>query len=302
MSAHPIQAPATIQRVLKRLAEYAELIKLEHSVFALPFALVGVLLATPAGHWPPIATVFWVIIAMVGGRTFAMALNRLLDAAIDAQNPRTQSRALASGRLKRLEAWGIALMGLGLLVWSTLQLPSLCLKLLPIALLVLVGYSFTKRFTASAHWVLGFALGCGAVGGWVAVTGTLAWAPVALGASVMLWVAGFDLIYACQDADFDRHVGLFSVPARYGIATALTISKVCHALSVAGLAGTALLIPGASWGLIAGTAIMSVFLLWEHRLIQVDNLDYLDMAFFTLNGWISVAVLGAVVAERLLHA
>jgi len=285
----------------QRLAEYAELIKLEHSVFALPFALTAVLLATPNGQWPPVPTVLWVIGAMVGGRTLAMALNRLLDAAIDAKNPRTQSRALAAGRLKCLEAWGIAVAGLALLVWSTLQLPPLCLKLLPIALLVLVGYSFTKRFTASAHWVLGFALGCGAVGGWVAVTGALAWAPITLGLAVMFWVAGFDLIYACQDADFDRKAGLFSVPARYGIPTALMVSKLCHGLSVAGLVATALLIPGASWGLIVGTAITSGFLLWEHRLIQPNRLEHMDMAFFTLNGWISMAILIAVTAERVLQ-
>lgn len=196
-----------------------------------------------------------------------MALNRLLDAAIDAENPRTQNRALAEGRLKRLEAWGIALVGLALLVWSTLQLPPLCLKLLPLALLVLVGYSFTKRFTASAHWVLGFALGCGAVGGWVAVTGALAWAPITLGLAVMFWVAGFDLIYACQDADFDRQVGLFSVPARYGIPTALTVSKVCHGAECGWLGGHRASHSGSLMAIYLGTIITSGFLLWEHRLI-----------------------------------
>ncbi|MFN8614701.1 MAG: UbiA-like polyprenyltransferase [Vampirovibrionales bacterium] len=282
-----------------RFTEYAELIKLEHSIFALPFALVSLLLASPASQWPSGWVVMWVIGAMIGGRTMAMALNRIIDASIDAQNPRTQNRALACGRLHQLEAWIIACFGFVLLVVCSKQLPPLCVSLLPIACLILAGYSFTKRFTASAHWVLGLALACGVVGSWIALTGQLAWPAITLGLAVLWWVSGFDLIYACQDADFDQKMGLLSVPAQLGVSTALSISKLCHALSVLFLGITAWLCPHLAASLWLSCGLMAVFLLWEHQLVTPQHLEKIDMAFFTLNGWISVGVLGCVLIQKL---
>jgi 4-hydroxybenzoate polyprenyltransferase len=281
----------------RRLAEYSELVKLEHTVFALPFALSAVLLASyPA--WPSPVTVGWVIAAMVGGRTYAMGLNRLLDARYDAQNPRTASRAIPAGRISHPGAWTLTLLALVLLMIATLQLPVLCQQLLPVAVALLTVYSLMKRFSAAAHVVLGLCLGSSAIAGWLAVTGEWHWWPFGLGCVVLLWVTGFDLIYACQDVDVDRQLGLHSIPAWLGIAPALKLSQWCHSLTMVGLGLLWLTYPHAHWPLWLSWLTMAGFLLWEHQLVKAHDLSRVNMAFFTLNGWVSVAVFISVVLNH----
>lgn len=272
----------------KKLALYGELVAFPHTIFALPFALSSLILASGVTI-PNLVTVGWVLLAMVGGRTYAMGLNRLLDSPIDAQNPRTQGRTLPSGKLPRWEAWGLTLLALGTLVFATWQLPMLCRQLLPLAVGVLTVYSFTKRFTQWCHVVLGLALGFSAVGGWLAVTGTFALPPILLGLAVTCWVAGFDIIYACQDVDFDQAHQLHSIPASLGIDRALQLSKALHLISVLLMA-----VMASQFSLMSGcwlaTALMAGFLWWEHQLVSPENLDQVDAAFFTTNGQISVGV------------
>lgn len=293
-----------VSYMIERLGHYRRLLVFEHTIFALPFALAGAILATglsaPQALWPPGDTLMWILLAMIGGRTFAMGLNRLLDAPFDALNPRTANRELPAGRITRVEAWAIALVGLALLGVAAFQLPMLCRLLLPLAVFVLVFYSFCKRFTRWSHLVLGLALGFGAIGAWIAVTGTLDWPPVVLGLAICLWVAGFDMIYACQDAEFDRNHQLLSVPAVMGIPTALGISRLCHAICLFLFAALWWLLPvplGPGYWL--GVASIGVVLAAEHWLVQPERLDRIPMAFFTLNGWVSVVYLAGVILGRL---
>jgi 4-hydroxybenzoate polyprenyltransferase len=280
---------------IERLLTYAELVKFEHTIFALPFALSALLLAA----WPPQGlTVLWVVLAMVGGRTYAMGLNRLLDAEFDAKNPRTADRAIPAGRVSRQGAWGLTLSALALLMLAVLPLPVLCLQLLPVAIALLTLYSFMKRFSSAAHLVLGLCLGCSAIGGWLAHTGVWSWWACGLGAVVACWVMGFDLIYACQDVEIDRHLGLHSIPAQWDIATALTLSKLCHGLTLAGLGVLWWTYPHTHWPLWLSWAVMAAFLVWEHRLVSPHNLAKIDQAFFTLNGWISMSVLACVLVNQ----
>lgn len=287
-------------RLSNRLAEYGEMVKFEHTIFALPFALSAVLLAIPTNQWPPVMPVVWILMAMVGGRTYAMALNRLLDADIDGKNPRTVDRAIPAGRVKQTEGIALAVFSVVLLSLATFQLPILCQQLLPIAILILSVYSLTKRFTALAHGVLGFALGCSVVGSWIAITGSISSASIALGLAITFWVAGFDIIYSCQDADFDKEAGLHSIPAWLGIPTALRLSRLCHLLTLICMITTNLLLPQSSIGLWLGTAIMGGFLIYEHRLIAQHGLAKLDVAFFTVNGWISISVFVCILLEHVL--
>jgi 4-hydroxybenzoate polyprenyltransferase len=287
----------------QQLREYAELVKLEHTIFALPFALSAMLLACPPDTWPLGTTVIWIIAAMVGGRTYAMALNRLLDAAFDAQNPRTASRGIPAGRVSRAEAWTLTALAAGLFMTATRQLPPLCLQLLPLAFVILTLYSFTKRFTSLAHLVLGMALGSAAVGGWLAVTGTWNWLAVLFGWVVVFWVSGFDVIYACQDTEFDQHHGLSSIPAKLGIPTALKLSKAFHVTCITLLVAFGLLYGQTTsllgWGFWIASTILAGLLLWEHRLVRPDRLDQINMAFFTLNGWVSMTMLAGILADKL---
>ena len=201
-------SPKSNRSLMSRLGEYADLVKFEHTIFALPFALSAMLLAAPANAWPSPLTVLWVVLAMVGGRTYAMGLNRLIDAHIDGQNPRTQNRSIPAGRVSHKEAWMLILSSAALLIFAAFQLPVICQQLLPVAFIFLTIYSYMTLFSPLAHRVLGVALGSSAVGGWLAVTGQLTWLPVFFGFAVVFWVAGFDIIYACQDYDFDQSAGL----------------------------------------------------------------------------------------------
>ncbi len=280
----------------KKLFEYLELVKFEHTIFALPFALTGMLLASGNG-FPSIDTFIFVIMAMVGGRTAAMALNRLIDAEIDQKNPRTQDRAIPAGRIKKLSALWLSIASLGIMIGAVWQLPLICKQLLPLAVIILIGYSYTKRFTNFSHLVLGSALGAAATGGWLAVSGELSIPSVLWGIAIIFWVGGFDIIYALQDVEFDRSNKLFSIPSKFGIKKALVISKIFHALTIIFLVVLGLLIFADKfyWSAVIFTLLMLVY---EHLLIKEDDLSNLNKAFFNVNGYISIGFMLLVIAGK----
>ncbi len=270
-----------------KLRYFLEAIKFEHTVFALPFAYVAMVLA--AGGWPGWRVVIWVTLAMVGGRTLAMSTNRLVDRAIDARNPRTADRHLPRGVLKPVEVGAMAGAGGLLLLIAAWQLNPLCLRLAPLALLFLVGYHYTKYFTWTSHWVLGFTDGIAAAGGWIAVREAFDLPVFLLWFTVTVWIAGFDLIYACQDVEFDRAERLYSFPARFGVAAALRAAHVCHVLTVLALAAVGWAL-GLGWGYWAGWVAVGGLLIYEHSLVSPTDLSRVDIAFFNVNGYISVIV------------
>ena len=280
-----------------RAATYARMIKLSHSVFALPFALAAAALA--AGGAPPARQVLWILVAMVGARSAAMGFNRLADQELDARNPRTAGRELPAGLLTRREVWAFVALSAATLVVAAAMLNPLCLALSPVALLIVFGYSYTKRFTAFSHAFLGLALAIAPVGAWLAIRGTLAWPPIILGLAVLLWVAGFDTIYACQDAAHDRSAGLRSLPARWGIRRALVAARAFHVAAVILLAS---LYPLAALHpvYLVGVAAVGGLLAYEHSLVRPDDLSRVNAAFFTVNGWISIGYLAFTLAALLL--
>jgi 4-hydroxybenzoate polyprenyltransferase len=262
-----------------------EMIKWEHSVFALPFALCGAMLA--AGGFPPVRQLLWIIVAMVAGRSAAMAFNRVADAALDAANPRTQTRALPAGMLTPTFVVTFVVVACAVFVLAASRLNQLALVLSPAALAVLLVYSYTKRFTRWSHLVLGFALGIAPAAAWIAVRGALDPRILLLTAAVTFWVAGFDVLYACQDYEFDQQAGLHSIPRYFGVGRALWIARLFHALMLALLVGVV-----AAFALgklaVAGVMIVAALLAYEHSLVSATNLSKLDAAFFTMNGVISV--------------
>ena len=270
------------------------MIKFQHTLFALPFALAGMVLG--AGGAPTARTAIWVVVAMVGARSAAMAFNRIVDREIDSRNPRTAGRPLPTGRLSLGFAWSFALAAAVIFVTAAAMLNPVCLALSPLALAIILGYSFTKRFTAASHFVLGLALGIAPTGGWLAARGTFAAPPLLLTAAVLAWTAGFDILYACQDIDFDRRERLFSIPARWGAARALRLAAGLHLVTVALLAA---LVPvaGLGWIYLGGIAAITGLLLYEHSLVSPDDLSRLDLAFFRVNAWVSVIVLAAICAD-----
>ena len=275
-----------------RIRTVLEMIKFEHSVFALPFALTGALLAARESFhsWPTLRQLAWIVVAMVAARSAAMTINRIVDLRYDRENPRTRQRALATGALSVGFAWLFTVAAVALFFVAAWRLNPLALKLAPVALGVLFFYSFTKRFTNWSHIFLGFALGISPAAAWIAITGNLDWRILILSAGVTLWVGGFDVLYACQDVDYDRRAGLFSVPKRFGIATALWISRTMHVL-VVGLLGWLALSFGLPWPAWAGIAVVAALLTYEHSLVKSDDLSKLDAAFFTVNGYISMLFL-----------
>lgn len=282
--------PVATAGVWRRFVMTLEMIKFEHSVFALPFALTGAALAWRASGFPMeglAGKVIWIVVAMVGARSAAMAFNRVLDASIDARNPRTASRHIPAGLLSARFAWAFIAASSALLVLAAAMLNPLCLKLSPVALAVVLFYSWTKRFTASSHLVLGFALGIAPAAAWIAVTGSLDPSILWLTAAVTLWTAGFDIIYSCQDFEFDRGAGLHSIPSKLGIARALVLARVFHLGMVACLAALAVSFAAGpmAW---SGIAVTAALLAWEHRLVKADDLSKVDAAFFTMNGWVSL--------------
>jgi 4-hydroxybenzoate polyprenyltransferase len=268
-----------------------EMIKFEHSVFALPFALVGALLAARAvGEFPSWRQLLWIVVAMVGARSAAMTINRIADREYDARNPRTANRALPKGELSVGFAWVFTLAASALLVLAAWQLNPLALKLSPVALAVLFFYSYTKRFTSWAHFVLGFCLGMSPAAAWIAIRGSLDGRMLILCAAVTLWVGGFDVLYACQDVEFDRHAGLYSIPKKFGVARALVIARGMHAIMIALLVWLALSFR-LGWPAWAGICVVAALLAYEHSLVKPDDLSKMNAAFFAVNGYISLLFL-----------
>jgi 4-hydroxybenzoate polyprenyltransferase len=277
----------------KRLRLTLDMIKFEHSVFALPFALTGALLAFRDGGYASAeigGKLAWIVVAMVGARSAAMTFNRLVDAPMDGRNPRTKMRQLPAGMLSRGFAWGFVAAAAALFFVAAGALNPLCLKLAPVALGIVFFYSFTKRFTAFSHLVLGFSLGIAPAAAWIAVRGALDPRILWLSAAVMFWTAGFDVIYSCQDFEFDRAEGLFSVPRALGIAWALHAAQALHALMIVCLLALVYTLHLGALAL-AGVAAVVTLLLYEHSLVKADDLSRVNAAFFTMNGYVSVLFL-----------
>jgi 4-hydroxybenzoate polyprenyltransferase len=279
----------------QRVLLFGRMVKFSHSVFALPFALASAALAVEGS--PPWRPLSWIVVAMVGARSAAMGFNRLADHEIDARNPRTAGRELPRGLLRRGEVWAFVLLSAGVFVLAAAMLNRLCLALSPVALAVVFGYSYTKRFTAFSHLLLGLGLAIAPVGAWIAVRGEFGAPSLALGLAVLAWVAGFDTIYACQDVAFDRAAGLHSLPARLGVARALGLARGLHVVAVGLLASVYVLVPLHPVYL-AGVAGVAALLVYEHSLVRADDLSRVDAAFFAVNGWISVWYLAVTVAAR----
>ncbi len=273
--------------MLNRIKIILEMIKFPHTVFALPFAFTGAVLA--AGGMPAWGKVLWITLAMVGARSGAMGMNRLIDAEIDARNPRTSSRAIPAGILTKAQVGLFSAASFALLVLSAYMLNPLCFKLSPVAIAVVTFYSLAKRFTWAAHLVLGISLGLAPVGAWAAIRGTIDLPAVVLGAGVLFWVAGFDIFYALQDMEFDRREGLHSIPSRLGLTGSLWAARLLHVMAVAALAYIAIPL-GLGPIYMFGVVVAACLLLYEHILLRGGDLTKLDSAFFNMNGYISVTV------------
>jgi 4-hydroxybenzoate polyprenyltransferase len=274
-----------------RIRTVLEMIKFEHSVFALPFALVGALLAARAGGGLPTwRQILWIVVAMVGARSAAMTMNRIADVEYDRRNPRTARRALPAGELSLGFAWAFTALASAVLVIAAWQLNRLALELSPVALAILFFYSYTKRFTSWSHFVLGFCLGISPAAAWIAIRGSLDARMLILCAAVTLWVGGFDVLYACQDVEFDRAAGLHSIPKKLGIAKALLFARVMHVVMVALLAWLAWSFHLA-WPAWAGIAVVAALLAYEHSLVKPNDLSKMNAAFFAVNGYISLLFL-----------
>lgn len=282
---------------LASVRTYLEMIRFSHTVFALPFAFMGALLAArgiPAGR-----TLWWILVAMVGARSGAMAVNRIADRHLDAANPRTRDRALPRGTIRLPAAIAFSLAAFALFLAAAWMLNPLCFALAPLAILVLAGYSYTKRFTALSHLILGLSLGLAPIGAWIAVQGRVAAPVLILGLGVLFWVAGFDILYALQDVDFDRRVGLFSIPARLGVDASLWVARGFHLVTLGCLA---LLAPLFQLGAVyqGGLAAAGLFLAYEHWLVYRYGLAKLNLAFFNMNGFLSIGMLFATLGDLLL--
>ena len=287
-------APSIIQKI----SIFLEMIKFSHTIFALPFALTGALLA--AGGMPSGAQLFWIIMAMVAARTAAMGLNRLIDADIDARNPRTAGRAIPAGLIGKVITLVFIIASLALLLIAAARLNPLCLKLAPLAVFFLVLYSYCKRFTALAHVVLGICLAAAPMGAWIAIRGTIDAPAVILGGIVFFWVAGFDILYALQDLEFDRTAGLHSIPVALGVSGSLWTARLFHLTMLLLLIWlfTSMRLGGFFAG---GIVVAAAMLLYEHWLLRKGDLTKLDAAFFNMNGYISLAILVFTTAEVLVR-
>lgn len=273
--------------MLKKISSLLEMIKFKHTVFALPFALMGAFLA--AGGVPGVTTFLWVVLAMGGARTCAMGFNRIVDVRFDRKNPRTSERALASGTVKMWEAWSMVTVAAGLFFWACASLNPLTLKLSPFALSLTLLYSLTKRFTWLCHIVLGVALAFSPLGGYVAVKGSLVGFPYVLSLGVLFWVAGFDMVYACLDADFDRQEGLYSMPSRFGRQNAFRLAVVFHLLAFGLFLATGIF-SGLGPPYYVGLAITAVCLFYQHLVVNPRDLSRIQVSFFQMNGIISLVL------------
>jgi 4-hydroxybenzoate polyprenyltransferase len=278
----------TSHNLLRSLLLTLRMIKIEHSIFALPFALMSALIA--ARGIPSVSQIVWILIAMVSARSCAMAFNRLADRKFDHLNPRTKNWPLAAGALSTSFVTFFVLFCSAIFIYSAYRLNRLAFLLSPVALLIILFYSLTKRFTILSHWFIGLALAVAPAGAWVAIRGTLDFEPLLLSLAILFWTAGFDLIYSCQDAEFDRTQNLFSIPARYGIRVALLFSSFCHVVTVIFIFLFGYFCELGAWYFV-GCAIVAAMLLYEHTLVSPKDLSRVNEAFFTVNGLISVLLL-----------
>ncbi|MGE5415489.1 MAG: UbiA-like polyprenyltransferase [Acidobacteriota bacterium] len=270
-----------------KFSRFLDMIDFQHTIFGLPFAYLGAFLALPG--FPGWAKLFWITLAMVSARTAALCMNRAIDVQFDKKNPRTAGWALAKGEFHMGLVWVVAVLSVAVLVWSAWELNPLCLKLSPLAVIALFGYSYTKRFTWWCHLLLGLAIGIGPVGAWIAVTGTFPWEPILLTLAIGFWIGGFDTMYACQDIEFDRREGLYSIPARFGAEGALRWARAFHVLTIVFFAA-------AGWatgrGLFyyLGVAFAAMILIYEHTLISPEDLRLANFAAFKVNRFVSLAM------------
>ena len=291
---NPGAAERAVPRILGPLGATLSMIKFQHTLFALPFAFTAAILS--AGGWPAADKVGWILGAMVGARSAAMVWNRIADLEFDRRNPRTAARPLVTGELGLPFAWVFLVASLGLFYVSAAMLNRLALQLATPAALLILSYSYAKRVTWLTHLHLGASLGLAPIGAWVGVTGRIEAAPLILGAAVTAWVAGFDILYACQDIAFDRRAGLQSIPARFGLEAALRVSARLHVATVALFAALPLAAPvGVLW--LGGVALVAGLLFYEHRLVRPDDLSRVNAAFFTVNGVVGFVLLAAAAAE-----
>ncbi len=282
---------------MKKLRIILEMIKFEHTVFALPFAIMSAFIAS--GDIPEYSKLGWILVAMVGARSCAMAFNRLADAEIDSENPRTATRAIPAGLITKAAVWIFTLISAGLLVVAAWRLNPLAFALSPVALAVIMGYSYTKRFTSLSHFWLGLALSISPVGAWIAIKGQFDFTPIVLCCVVLLWTAGFDIIYACQDVNFDKKHGLHSIPARIGIRWALWLSSALHIIAV-GLLFCIPLLTELGLFYYIGVGIVVCIFVYEHAIVKPNDLSRVNLAFFTLNGMISLVLMALSIADILI--
>ncbi|HSZ82187.1 MAG TPA: UbiA-like polyprenyltransferase [Polyangia bacterium] len=291
--------PTEARGALDHVVTFGRMIKFEHTIFALPFALSAAAIAA-RGHGLTILRLVGIVVAMAAARTAAMGFNRIADRHIDAQNPRTARRELPAGAVTLRAAWTLTLASASVFVAAAALLGPLCLALSPVALALLFGYSFTKRFTFLCHLFLGLAIAAGPAGAWIAVRGTFTLVPGLLMIAVATWIAGFDVLYALADRDFDRGAGLHSIPARFGVAGALAISGALHAVTLAALFALPH-VAGLGLPFLAGVVVVAALLVYEHAIVRPSDLSRLDAAFFTLNGYVSVVFFAATLVDVLLR-
>ena len=278
------------EQLYNKVKTLLEMIKFSHTIFAFPFALMGVVLASLASGGPPgFFQIIWICLAMVGARTAAMGLNRLIDAKIDAENPRTAERHIPAGAVSIVEAVLFILVALGVFLGAAWMLNPLCFALAPVVIGLFVLYAYCKRFTHYAHIVLGICLGIAPIGAWIALRGDLSWPVIALGLAVLFWVAGFDIFYALQDYEYDVKKGLHSVPSRLGKEKAINLVRIFHSVMVV-LLLLVMIGSGLGWIYFIGVVVVALMLIYEHRLVKADDLSKLDAAFFNMNGYISVTI------------
>jgi 4-hydroxybenzoate polyprenyltransferase len=277
-----------LKRLVDKIAIILDMIRFPHTIFALPFAVMSAFLA--AEGMPSFRQLFWILMCMVGARSAAMSFNRITDARYDALNPRTAQRPIPAGRITILETAAFLIFMIGLFVFSAYQLNRLAFLLSPVALFVILGYSFTKRFTSSSHLLLGLSLAIAPVGAWIAIRASISLLPLLLGLAVLLWTAGFDIIYACQDVEFDKRVGLRSLPEHIGVLPALAVSAGLHAAMVAVL-GVVMVTANLGTPFLLGIILVTILLVYEHLIVKPNDLSRVNTAFFNINGAVSILLM-----------
>lgn len=287
-----------LTKAVKKLHDYGTLVMFSHTIFSLSFALISMLIAS--NGFPPGNKIFWILVAFLGARTGANAINRVIDAEIDKKNPRTAVRQLPQGLIKKKEVIIFSLACFALMVLGAYMLNPICLLLSPIALFLLTIYSYTKRFTWACHLVLGITSAAAPVGAWLAITGTITWIPLLIGAANTLWVAGFDIIYGSQDYDFDTSNGIYSIPARFGVRNALGIAALFHLITLLILVIVGLITPQLNIIYFIGLSIITVLFLLEHKIVSPDNLSKVKLASYSINQLISITFLIFGVSDALI--